>query len=285
MSLTSFIKIPEVNEKFRSEFRLAPVKLEGEIKAKPVTTNYPLVGTAFDYLMRFYLERMNKNAITKHWVAENSVVILDVMCKAEKQNATTDMLEASKKMKLLMNEAKKTHDNYLGSGELDDNIIRTSIILAQMDAFYRSGMIYPQLGSVERGDITDLRNLISLVDERTFKSKSLCLLNPTFGYGSTLVGGADADLIIDETLIDIKTTKNLSFSQENYNQLIGYYILSKLGKLNESMKVPISKIGIYFSRHGILHTIQSSQIEMNPNFPKFVKWFEKKAKEVFTKTT
>jgi hypothetical protein len=144
-----------------------------------------------------------------------------------------------------------------------------------MDGFYRSGSIHPKLGFVEEGDITDLRNLISLVNQKTFKSKNLCLLNPTFGYGSTLVGGADADLIIDDTLIDIKTTKYLSFSQEHYNQLIGYYILSKLGKINDSMEVPISKLGIYFSRHGILHTISSYEIENNINFPKFVKWFEK----------
>lgn len=283
MSLTSFIKIPEVSEKFRNEFKLIPVKIEGEIKATPITTNYSLVGTAFDYLMRFYLENMNKNAITKHWVAENSVAILSAMCKVKHPNITPDMISASKKMRILLEEAKTIHRNYRTKNELDENIIKTSIILAQMDGFYRAGIIHANLGEVDKGDITDLRNLISLVKQEIFKSKNLCLLNPTFGYGSTLVGGADADLIIDDTLIDIKTTKYLSFSQEHYNQLIGYYILSKLGKINETMKIPISKIGIYFSRHGILHTISSDQIEENPNFPKFVKWFEKNAKEVFMK--
>ncbi|MCH7623818.1 MAG: hypothetical protein IIB46_07020 [Nitrospinae bacterium] len=66
--------------------------------------------------------------------------------------------------------------------------------------------------------------------------------------------------------MDIKTTKFLSFTQEQYNQLIGYYILSKLGKINESEDIPISKIGIYFSRHGILHTISAEEIENHPNF-------------------
>lgn len=305
MSLTSFIKIPQVSAVFRREFKLAPMKLEGELRAPPVTANYALIGTAFDYLMRFYLERTNKNAVADHWVAENSVLILNALSKMakggkksddieeldllpakwqtllESKEATSEILEASEKMTSLLMDAKKSHAAYLSKGKMDDDIIRTSIVLAQMDGYYRSGMISPKLGSVEDGDITDLRNLISLVDRDAFKSRDLCLLNPTFGYGSTLVGGADADLIIDDTLIDIKTTKYLSFTQEHYNQLIGYYILSKLGRLNDSLDVPISKIGIYFSRHGVLHTISSREIENNPNFPKFVRWFEKSAKMVF----
>ena len=141
--------------------------------------------------------------------------------------------------------------------------------------------MYPNLGIVEEGDIKDLRNLISLVDLDLFKAKNHCYLNPTFGYGSELVGGADADLIVDDTLIDVKTTKFLSFTQEQYNQLIGYYILSKLGKINESKDIPISRIGIYFSRHGILHTISADDIENNPGFPKFVRVFEKLATAIF----
>jgi hypothetical protein len=195
----------------------------------------------------------------------------------------SEIITAVKKMNDLLREAKRTHKIYMKKGELDDNVIKTSVVLAQMDGFWRGGLIHPKLGSVEEGDITDLRNLISLVNQKTFKSKNLCLLNPTFGYGSTLVDGADADIIIDDMLIDIKTTKHLSFTQEYYNQLIGYYILSKLGKINDSIEVPISKIGIYFSRHGILHTIPTYEIENNPNFPKFVKWFEKRAQQYFGK--
>ena len=56
MSLTSFLKIKEVKAKFRETFKKPSIKLEGEILAPPQTKNYGLVGTAFDYLMRFVLE-------------------------------------------------------------------------------------------------------------------------------------------------------------------------------------------------------------------------------------
>lgn len=283
MSLTSFIKISEVKIMFKKEFPLLKTALQGDMKAIPITKNYPLVGTAFDYLFRFYLEHENPNCVTKPWVAEHSLALLEQMIEEHGKNTPKDMLEASDKMKSLLHDAKGTHKDYLKSGNLGDGLIRSSLILAQMDALYRSGRISPALGQVENGDVQDLRNLISLVKSETFKAKKTCFLNPTFGYGSQLVGGADADLIVDNMLVDIKTTKFLSFTQEQYNQLIGYYILSKLGKINESEDIPISKIGIYFSRHGILHTISAKEIEGHPNFPKFVDMFEKLATVIFSK--
>lgn len=248
--------------------------MEGEIKAEPITKNYPLVGTAFDYLLRFYLEQKNPNCVTKRWVAETSVLRMDELGKDD---------EESKKMKQHLAESKKIHADFLSKGVFDDDIIRTAVILAQMDIYYRQGTVPENLGTVEEGDVQDLRNLISLVDPNLFQGKKHCFLNPTFGYGSTLVGGADADMIVDDTLIDFKTTKYLSFTQDHYNQLIGYYILSKLGKINESEDIPISRIGIYFSRHGILHTISADEIENHQNFPKFVDVFEKLAIAVFSK--
>ncbi len=285
MSLTSFIKIPAVRAIFKKEFPLERIKLEGELTAPPITKNYPLVGTAFDYLFRFYLEHKNPNCITKRWVAEASVLRMDLDLETglTEDRQGIDLLKTSKKMKDLLDKSKKIQAKFQSNGKLDDEIIQTAVTLAQMDVYYRQGLVPSNLGTVEEGDIKDMRNLISLVDADLFKAKKHCYLNPTFGYGSTLVGGADADLIVDNALIDIKTTKNLAFTQEMFNQLIGYYILAKLGEVNESQKIPIEKVGIYYSRHGILHTISAKEIEGNPNFPKFMRVFEKLADAVFSK--
>jgi hypothetical protein len=281
MSLTSFIKIPEVKELFKKTFPLSKTILQGEIKAVPVTKNYPLVGTAFDYLFRFYLERENLNCVTKPWIADNSVELLDQNIESYEKKSPKEMLEASVKMKSFLYDAKKVHKEYLKTGNLGKDLIRSSVILAQMDAYYRSGLLFPSLGKVDNGDVQDLSNLIALVKPETFKAKKACFLNPHFGRGSQLVNGADADLIVDDMLVDLKTTKFLTFTQDQYNQIIGYYVLSKLGKVNESEDIKISKIGIYFSRHGILHTISVKEIENNPNFSKFVRVFEKLATVVF----
>ena len=73
------------------------------------------------------------------------------------------------------------------------------------------------------------------------------ILNPNFD-GSPDVGGADADLILDNRLIDIKATINPRISRLILYQILGYAIL------DYSDKYRIDKVGFYFPRQG--ETIQ-----------------------------
>ena len=269
MSLTSFLKIPKIKTEFLNTFAFESPKLSAEMKAPPLTKNYSLIGTAFDYLLRFHLERLNPNSITRPWVAETAV------------NMLMPEPEIYEKLKALLDAVKKVHESFIKNGILTDSIISCSIMLAKLDVIYRAGIFDPNLLDYDDGDVTDLKNLISIVDNSIFKSKKISILNPIFGDASNLVGGADADFVIDDTLIDVKTTKNLKFDREYYNQLIGYYILSKLGGINGMYDHKIKNIGVYFSRHGLLHVIPVSDIENNPKFSSFVRWFEKEANETF----
>lgn len=69
-------------------------------------------------------------------------------------------------------------------------------------------------------------------------------LNPTFD-GSALIGGADADLIVDGCLIEIKTTvKPETLPRDVLYQLLGYVLLDFTDKHG------ISSVGLYLSRQG-----------------------------------
>ena len=91
-------------------------------------------------------------------------------------------------------------------------------------------------------DIDDLYNLINAAAhtlENLF-SKPI-IANPTF-TGSIDVGGADADLIIENCLLEIKTTKNTSLDKEMVYQLLGYVLL------DYDDEYRIGEIGFYLSR-------------------------------------
>ena len=270
MSLTSFLKIPHVRAEFVKTFPFKSPKLSGDILSPPQTKNYSLIGTAFDYLLRFHIEKLNPNTLKTSWVAEQGIGMI-----APKQPELYNTLKAAV-------DAMKNgpYSDYIETGNLSESLFAASIVLAKLDMIYRIGRIEPNILDYNDEDVRDLKNLLSIVDDSLFKSKKFCTLNPTLGNASLLVGGADADMIIDDILIDIKTTKNLKFERDHYNQLIGYYILSKIGRV-DGMNEKIEKMGIYFSRHGILQIIPTSQIDENPNFDSFVKWFEKEAKSVF----
>ena len=71
------------------------------------------------------------------------------------------------------------------------------------------------------------------------------ILNPNF-EGSFAVGGADADLIVDGTLIDIKSTIARKVDRNWLWQLMGYVLL------DYSDRLEITGIGLYLVRQAIL---------------------------------
>jgi len=284
MSLTSFIHIPEVRRKFAETFPKPSFKLDTRILAPPLTRHYSLIGTAFDYLMRFYLKYLNPESIVSTWVAELAVERLRrhpeyfIIRKAyTPSNIERILVKADN----IIRQAKIVFSTYLQTGKMTDELLESSIYLAQLDPIFRAGVIDPNIGMADKEDVKDLRNLISAVDAKIFKAEQVCVLNPTFGEASHLVGGADCDLLIDDTLIDIKTTKALEIKRDHFNQLIGYYILSTIGGIDGSPSGVVKNLGIYFSRYSVLHTIPVTTFTGNPNFLNFRNWFRGKAKEVF----
>lgn len=101
-----------------------------------------------------------------------------------------------------------------------------------MDQFYRSGNgDVPTILQANDDDINDLQALIQASEKHSerFITKHEILCNPRFGMAVTaLVDGADGDLIIGNTLIDIKTESEFRWKIGQSRQLIAYWILSCL---------------------------------------------------------
>jgi len=300
MSLTSFLKDKDVKDAFKREFKKPRLKLQGELLAPPLTNHYGLVGTAFDYLLRFYIKRINPNAIEQHWVSEASLHLLEmahlhdlleipevspVIQKLKEkitENPTLSDPIVYKKVKEIIQYSKKVRDEFIKTGKMSSDLYKAVLLLAQVDVIYRAGVVDENLGNVDEKDIEDLKNLISVAKPEYFKAKKICILNPTFGIASQLVGGADCDLVIDDAIIDIKTTKKLDLTRNYFDQLIGYYILYKIGGIDGMpSNCEIKKLGIYFSRYAYLLFIDVRDIIREDTFPNFVEWFKKRASEEY----
>jgi len=251
MSLTSFIKgSQDYRDLIRNSF-VKPKFNAGSLIAEPSTVNYGLVGTAFDYLLRFKIERENK-CETRPWIAS----ILKHSSLAEIN------IEARARLNL-----------YLKTGKMTKTLMASALKLATIDNVFRSGQSADQIGIVNPLDLVDLANLYKLIDADKFKSKKSCYLNPTFGIGSELVNDADADLIIDGALIDIKTTIKSDFKREYFEQLIGYFLLHIIDCEHRNVPVSIRKLGIYFSRHGCLFLMNVADLIDESRLPSIVSAF------------
>lgn len=320
MSLTSFLAIKEVKNLFRQTFEFKPASVGVPIKAPPLTDHYSRIGTAFDYLVRFWLERHYRVAESHMWIAESAAIDLSVKsgeyigakingswwliptkewgnrqrgdwpdgCTSITTTVKPDptVVKSATIARSVIDAANDTAAAYVRSGVVGEDLFRSALMLAGLDTVSRTGRM-DYNAAVNGDDIKDLRNLWGVLIEGDLRdTKGPVWLNPTFGKASGMVGGADADFIAGDMLVDIKTTKNGQFTRGHFNQLVGYCVLDYLGKKRGMHDVPdtasLGRAGIYFSRHGVLRVVDVDQIYNAPGFDGFLDEFNRLAKERYS---
>ena len=268
MSLSTFVERPDVKAYLRENVAKPWFEVHAEIKAPPLTTSYGWAGTAFDYVLRFYVQKLNPStAKVRRWLAEESLAML------EHSRVGPSTL---KRVRRIVDTAQQKYRSYLKDKREEkpnEELIRAAIDLAQLDLVYRIGRL--ELLPVDGAMTEDVRNMLALVQPDDFRAERTCVLNPTFGAASGLVGGADADLFLDGTLIDIKVNKNLEFGRDIFNQLLGYYCLSCIGGVEGCRgKVKVTEVAVYFARFGVLHRIPVSSFVDRNRLPALLSWFK-----------
>lgn len=281
MSLTDFVSKEDVRKRFNEEYPNQGERAETELKAEWRTQNYGVIGTAFDYLLRFWLQRNTPEVHSYDWVVENGL-----MASVFMEDARLHQYEKA------INRADERAQEFLDSGELTDDLIKSSIDLAKLDIIYRANTLPTDLGEYNDEDLKDLRLLLNLAADSDELQGEEVYLNPDFGYASKLVSGADCDVILDGVLIDIKTTSKATFKSEYWRQLTGYLLLNDihmtLQEQNLSNKedgevhpeLPeIQSFGVYYARHGELSAVSASEIYDDEQYPEFREWFINRAIE------
>lgn len=271
MSLTSFIEgNPTLRARLLSEFTKPELRLKADIKAPPLTTRYGLTGTAFDYLLRFYAKKLNPHARTRPWTAEAGLALL---------RGKNSSFPVAKRM---LDAAHSCYEEFLSSDmqRPTRQLAEVSVRLAYLENIYRVRIVDDEaFRPVPPAILDDLEAMLKLVRPEDFRATRRCVLNPTFGSASGVVGGADADLIIDDTLIDIKTRKHLVFDREIFNQLVGYYVLSCIGGVDNCPRGAIKQLAVYYARYGVLHRVRVSAFVVEKRRPAFIKWFKQCVKQ------
>lgn len=264
------MKIPDVREKFKQTFTKPRYTIEHDMVASPVTKNYSLVGTAFDYLLRFQLEHWYTSATSAGWVAEISLFMVE------------EDTPRHKYIRNVLDICREEHYQFIRTGEITKGILKTCLVLAQLDVIFRRTALVSDFMQFDDGDLQDLRTLIKSVPPNMFDHNKLCLLDPTFGDGSILVRGADVDLVIDDMIIDIKTTINPLLQLEHFRQLVGYYLLYRYGGITGAPEGhTINRLGIYYSRFAELVTFDVKDIIPIRAQDEFLPWFVERAKSEY----
>ena len=210
-----------------------------------------LVGTANDYALRWRLERYythrNTPVVSGPWVAQEMArAILTGRAFAWRAPEAQARLQAGR----------RAHARFFSGEErqLSAASARALLGLAQLDQVYREGLEAPLTQALDERDVQDLLALQGPVDEALLRARERVVLNPHFGRASRLVGGADADFVLDGTLIDLKTVSRGVIGVEVRRQLLGYLLLWELDgrRLNGDTPVTLNAVGVYLARHRTL---------------------------------
>lgn len=268
MSLTSILTKEKgrtnLKSWFRHHFPNPGLNSKNEILISPKNNDSSYrgeIGTAFDYLFRFNLQRINKKNFSSRtsWVAEdglNQVLFLLGLPKEShikigyNKDRLIDRVKFINHLEKEFTNAQENFQQFIKNGKLTNTLIKSSVFLAKLDVTSRAQFIDSNLDNIRPESIDELNELFTIVPWNLFKAEEQCLLNPNFGIGTAIVGGADADLIIDNTLIDIKSTKDLEIDRKNLNQIIGYALLSIIDNNQGGKNLDIKRVGIYFARFG-----------------------------------
>lgn len=287
MSLSSMIYYyPKIRHGLKARVVRPKLIFDRSVQAQPLTANYQIVGTAFDYLLRFFLERVNGHAQTRRWVAESGVERIGTPGHSydlDRDVLSTKMSRRHREAEAYLSDAKYQHRVYLKSGVVTDELLMAALRLAYLDVARRfdpDSVNWTRLKSPDPKDAEDLRTLLALAEKQpSFKKFRLCALNPTFGAASKLVHGADADLVLDGCLIDIKTTKSPYLDHRDFYQLISYYLLYGFDGIHyansKTTGHEINSLAIYFSRFGYLWKFSVDEALPPDTLPDIAKWFFK----------
>lgn len=211
------------------------------------------VGTAFDYRARMCWAPVEFG---------KTVAALGARVAGGFGNADlkTLALSVGRELEALAPEARRAKP----SDPVECRVCQCCYVLALFEQFFRSLAARTASPLLELPVAADLETILALapapaVTDIARMTEALCdqqphlldlpaRLNPTF-VGSALVGGADADLIVDRTLIELKTTRQDRFERvDHLYQLLGYVLL------DYSEQFELDAIGVYLARRGVLVT-------------------------------
>jgi len=272
MSVTTAIGYPEVKQWLTQHYPAPRIQLSKVLAPSINVSNNAMIGTAFDYLVRFTIERMNNEILSSRWIADIAigylageygptrrlpnghlgvrvgpkvdmgipVIILDI----------TD--DAVTRLSYMVDQAHHLKDEFCSGANLTDELLYSCIDLAHIDRIVRIGSRFDSTEwQYTTEQLQDLWNLHDVLYQSAFLSamrETTALLNPAIVWEDANLEG-DCDLITYGTLIDIKTVQSTRTS--DWHQVVLYAIAANHGLTEPAILSPITNIGFYYSRHGM----------------------------------
>lgn len=325
--VTDFIKLDEVRQEIDSTYPNPDSDTEGDLEVLNNGYSHKLIGNTFEFLCKLWLYRQCDEVIQpavhssreiqdgdgQGWrrgtryceIPEVTVSVFDGMKWEDREGGPSNQKEWE-----AMNEDRPNWDQrspvqwtededlstvanqYVETGMNTKQVVRAALLNAgwkPVDAVQS----WIDRGAFEDDLLTEMEDLFSLLREQDWGDGRVVFEKPQFGNYRYILPG-EGDFLIDDLLVDIKTTENEAFTNTFWRQLLMYYVLNDVQRtLYESEEISrsgreafdgkypeITRVGIYFARYGELRTIEIQDvIEDRERYKEFRAWIVDRAIE------
>lgn len=282
MSVTYWIQDPAVQRRFRETFAISRVAVVEPLRVPPRSPRTWLIGTAFHYLLSWTVWRLNPHAIRPRSraerFAERAMRLVDFhlahaatapSIAALYQPGTTRYVVAERAPGIVQ-QAEAAVADYCATGVVRDALLVSALQMAWLDlpaaGLYRVSPAEAQarLTDVEAEDVEELRALLAIVDPALFTTRQVCIIHPS---------APEIDLVLDNLLLEIKTSRDRSIPVETWCQLIAYYAIATIHGIEGVPQLPpITALGVYLARFGVLYRLSLDQLAPPATWASFLDW-------------
>ncbi|MEF2278364.1 hypothetical protein V3W47_08620 [Deinococcus sp. YIM 134068] len=258
-SLSAYLRhTPEARQAIRVALaQPLPHPPDAPLVCPPLGADPGLVGTAFDYALRFVVQGLHPEVLPTRG---------PLVARYAAFQMNRDQVLAA------VDEAEHTLGEVVDGLPFGERHARAAVVLASYEVVARTGLFQGLAGFVPAEAWRDVLALVRAVPLEAFRAEQQLILNPHFPAAGRF-GGADADLLVDDILIEVKATRHLRLRGEYLQQLSAYLVLDRLAGIRGS-DLPVRRLGVYYARHGVLHVLPVRDAFRPGLLPQLVTWFD-----------
>ncbi len=259
-NLTGYLRgTPAARQAIRTALQFWPPPPERPLLYPPLSAHSSLIGTAFTHALHALVQGINPHL---HPVRGPQVAHLAALDPGLHRDRTRALLDT----------AEQTLAEVASGVPFDVPHARAAVILASYEVVARTGHGQHLAGAAPKEVWQDVLHLAHAVPLEHFRAERQLLLNPQF-RAARRVGGTDADLMLDDLLLRVNTTRHLSLDGLDLQQLTGHLVLDRLGGTVGSAG-PIGRLGVYSARYGALQVVAIRAAYRPGLLPQLVSWFD-----------
>lgn len=314
--VTNFIKIDEVRQEIDATYANPGSDVEGEVEVENNGYGHRLIGNAFEFLCKLLLYRRCDEIVRpqlaytdkRRWSEGETPPTMvrkfdgmrwedykDISSRSEWEAMNEELPVWERRRSAIKwtedEELSKLANQYVETGMNTEGVVKASLINA---GWKPSDAVHSWINrdAFEEDVLEEMKRLFELLRGQGWTEGETMFERPRFGEHQHVLSG-EGDFIVDDLLLDIKTTENPRFKKGFWRQLLLYYVLTDVQRILHDLdgrtygrepyegKYPeITRVGVYFARFGELKTINMEElIDNRVEYDRFRAWIVDRAIE------